>query len=88
VRAIVDADVLLLGRLARRTASNSSVEAEGGDPVGPHEPILRAEDHALQIGLRNDQPVERIIMVTREPTSELRMAPSDRWKSRTRAPAR
>src|ERR1700756_4547345 len=66
--------------LTRRTASNRSVEAEDGDPVGLHEPVLRAEDHALQIGLRNDQPVERVVVMARQSSGALCMGAGD-WQN-------
>jgi hypothetical protein len=40
--------------LHRMKRARRSVEAECRDPIGPHEPVLCAEHHPLQIGLRND----------------------------------
>ena len=49
-------------------------------------PILRAEDHCLQIRLRNNQPIERIVMMTRQPSGMLGMAPGDRQNLKTKRP--
>jgi hypothetical protein len=57
-----------------------SVEAERRHPVGLHEPILRADNHALQVCLGDYQPVERIVMMTRQPSSVLRVAPGN-WEN-------
>ena len=51
--------------LLARHGIDCSVEAERRDAVGPHPPVLRAEDHPLQVGLRNDQAIERIVVMRR-----------------------
>jgi hypothetical protein len=58
--------------------AHRSVEPERRDPIGLDEPILRAENHPLQVCLGDYQPIEWIVMVTRQPSSVLGMAPGDR----------
>src|SRR6202045_1606741 len=55
-----------------------SVEAERHDAVGPHPPVLRAEDHPLQIGLRNDEAIERIVVMRRQAAGMLGMGTGHR----------
>jgi ferredoxin len=52
---------------------SQSVEAERRDPVRPHAAILRTEDHPLQIGLCDDQAIERIAMMRRQAAGMLGM---------------
>src|ERR1700724_1084328 len=69
------------GRLAVAVVSNRahpSVEAERHDAVGPHPPVLRAEDHPLQIGLRNDEAIERIVVMRRQAAGMLGMGTGHR----------
>jgi hypothetical protein len=65
------------GRLAVAVVSNRahpSVEAERHDAVGPHPRVLRAKDHPLQIGLCNDQAIERIVVMRRQAAGVLGMS--------------
>src|ERR1700736_1379063 len=67
------------GRLAVAVVSNRahpSVEAERHDAVGPHPRVLRAKDHPLQIGLRNDQAIDRIVVMRRQAAGMLGMGPA------------
>jgi hypothetical protein len=54
-------------------ANPRSVEAERHYAVGPHPAVLREEDYPLQIGLRNDQTIERIVVMRRQAAGMLGM---------------
>jgi len=51
-----------------------SLEAERRHPVGPNELILRADYHPLEVRLGDNQPIERIVMVTRQRAGMLGMS--------------
>ena len=60
-----------------RSKPAGSIEAKQRDPIRLHLPILRADRHSLEVCLGDDQPIERVVVMARQPSGVLRMAAGD-----------